>query len=806
MKKICYWISVLTLLLITPSLASAQPPAMTYKIGGTITIDGTAMTQGSFSGYFIKVTKDGGTALNPVAETTSLLSSGAYLIDIPVYDANYVGAATVGETLEIHLYQDSKEITVTTPANAEITMAEGGTTNYTIDLVAFAPKILTIAASDYGSTTPTEGEHTFAYGEEVPLTATPASSLYLFSSWEGGVEDQNSATTTITMNADKSISAAYTECNNILTMAVNDAQWGSVTLPSTGVGESSRGCGTNVTITAEPEAGYIFTGWTGDTVANSTTASTTVTMNDDKSVIANFTAITYTLTIGESANGSVDLSPAAQGNVYGEETVVTVTATPATGYLFSGWTGDVVNPNLASTTVIVDEDKTISANFIGCIKTLTMAVNDTQMGSTSPAVGENPQSCDASVSITATPASGYTFVNWTGDTIANANSATTTITMDEAKAVIANFVLTTYVLTIGTDDNGAVTATPETVDNIYGEGAVVTLTATPETGWAFSSWTGDVANTHLATTTVTMDEDQTVTPVFLSDSDNDGIDDTEEYGPNGDDTQYDGNNDTEPDYNQAHVTSVHNTNGTYYVTIETDAANTITSAAPIASPDPDNEPSGITMDYGYFNIDVSGLTAGGATTVTITLPDDAPVPGTYYKYGKTPDNPTTDHWYEFLYDPETETGAEFEGNVITLYFVDGLRGDSGLNATDGIIDDPGAPGRVTPVTAESDSCFIATAAYGSKMETHVQILRDFRDRYMLTNKMGRTFVDLYYKHSPRAANVIAKHDTLRTVIKYSLLPAVGASWLMLNFGALFTISFAAFLFLMIFGFVRYHRD
>ena len=60
---------------------------------------------------------------------------------------------------------------------------------------------------------------------------------------------------------------------------------------------------------------------------------------------------------------------------------------------------------------------------------------------------------------------------------------------------------------------------------------------------------------------------------------------------------------------------------------------------------------------------------------------------TYYKYGPTPNN-TTNHWYEFLYDGQT--GAEISGNVITLHFVDGKRGDDDLTAN-GIIVDVGAP-------------------------------------------------------------------------------------------------------------------
>jgi uncharacterized membrane protein YgcG len=85
-------------------------------------------------------------------------------------------------------------------------------------------------------------------------------------------------------------------------------------------------------------------------------------------------------------------------------------------------------------------------------------------------------------------------------------------------------------------------------------------------------------------------------------------------------------------------------------------------------------------------------------------------------------------------------------------------------------------------------CFIATAAYGSLLEPHVKILRDFRDRFLITNTIGNYFVQLYYKYSPPLANFIAKHANLRALVRISLFPVVGISWIALKIGFVSTIA------------------
>ena len=78
------------------------------------------------------------------------------------------------------------------------------------------------------------------------------------------------------------------------------------------------------------------------------------------------------------------------------------------------------------------------------------------------------------------------------------------------------------------------------------------------------------------------------------------------------------------------------------------------------------------------------------------------------------------------------------------------------------------------------ACFIATAAYGSPFEQHVRVLRDFRDRYLLTNRYGRWFVSGYYKLSPPIAHVIEKHSYLKAGVRAALLPVVGIAMIFVS--------------------------
>lgn len=79
-----------------------------------------------------------------------------------------------------------------------------------------------------------------------------------------------------------------------------------------------------------------------------------------------------------------------------------------------------------------------------------------------------------------------------------------------------------------------------------------------------------------------------------------------------------------------------------------------------------------------------------------------------------------------------------------------------------------------------DACFIATAAYGSLLDKHVVILREFRDKILLGDSLGQRFVGMYYHFSPSIAGVIEQNELLRATVRILLLPVVLVAFFILK--------------------------
>lgn len=137
----------------------------------------------------------------------------------------------------------------------------------------------------------------------------------------------------------------------------------------------------------------------------------------------------YTVTINKIGEGEVT---GASTGTYLEGSVLTLTATPAEHYTFTGWTGNVTSTDIPLT-VTVDGDKTITANFVKNNYTLTVNVNDDTKGSVNLTSGT--YEAEKEVEITATANTGYEFVGWSNGSKENP----LTISMEEDTELTANF-------------------------------------------------------------------------------------------------------------------------------------------------------------------------------------------------------------------------------------------------------------------------------------------------------------------------------------------------------------------------------
>jgi hypothetical protein len=211
---------------------------------------------------------------------------------------------------------------------------------------------------------------------------------------------------------------------------------------------------------------------------------------------------------------SVSANPTEGGTVSGDGAFeqgsrITVTATANTGYTFVNWTVDGTQVSTdAHYTFTVTDNRDLVANFTVSQYTISVSANPTGGGTVS---GGGTYTHGQTVNLQASPATGYTFVNWTeggSEVSANANYS---FTATGNRTLVANFAANQYTLTINTSGNGSVSKNPDQTS--YTHGTEVQLTANAATGWSFNSWSGALTgSTNPAT--LTMDGNKSVTANF----------------------------------------------------------------------------------------------------------------------------------------------------------------------------------------------------------------------------------------------------------------------------------------------------
>ncbi len=238
-------------------------------------------------------------------------------------------------------------------------------------------------------------------------------------------------------------------------------------------------------------------------------------------------SVTALVTKAGSGSGTVTSSPggidcgSTCSHAYDAGTSVTLTATPATGSSFFGWSGAC--SGTGTCTLTMDQVKAVTATFALSSETLSVAKIGSGTVSSSPTGISCGSTClhaytfGTSVTLTATPATGYSFSGWSG---ACSGTGTCTVGMTQTRSVTATFALVSETLTVGTSGKGSgkVTSSPAGIScgsacsHTYTYGTSVTLSATAAKGSIFKGWSGACAGKGACT--VAMTAPQTVNAAF----------------------------------------------------------------------------------------------------------------------------------------------------------------------------------------------------------------------------------------------------------------------------------------------------
>ena len=259
--------------------------------------------------------------------------------------------------------------------------------------------------------------------------------------------------------------------------------------------------GTSAPITATPNQGYNFDGWTGDGILERNNSSTTVSMIEARSAVASFSLKHFPLSVTAGVGGSIE----GEG-IFSYGSNPTIRAIPENGYSFVKWIGEgLENPLSSVTTVSMFEEREISARFVANQFNLSII-----SGSGGTVQGEGRYPYGSYATISATPNTGFSFVRWEGNGITDKNQSTSTVLMTENHSITAFFTEESYNLNLISGLGGTVRG-----EGKYPHGSIVTIHADPKTGFFFDGWTGEgVSEDSLSTTTILMTQNRSVSASF----------------------------------------------------------------------------------------------------------------------------------------------------------------------------------------------------------------------------------------------------------------------------------------------------
>lgn len=357
--------------------------------------------------------------------------------------------------------------------------------SYTFTVTEAADYVANFAPNNYDITVeanPTEGgivagAGTYGHNTTVTLTAT-AKTGYTFINWtkDGSEVSTEAIYSFIAMESANYV--AHFELNSYeIAAEANPAEGGTVE------GAGTYYYGSTATLVAMPNEGYPFVNWTKNGMVVSTNTTYSFVVTEANNYVANFNeeAIYYEIT--------AEANPEEGGTVtgagtYGHGAIATLTATPNPYYDFLYWTKDGA---AVSTDTIISFTVTESADYVAHFEAYTyeisLAVNVEEGGTVT---GGGTYSYGETVTVTAIPNEGYSFVSWVeNDSIVVSTDAEYSFIASADRSLTANFSLNIYLI--------AVAANPMEGGMVEGGGAFhyggeVVMTAVPNTGYSFVNW------------------------------------------------------------------------------------------------------------------------------------------------------------------------------------------------------------------------------------------------------------------------------------------------------------------------------
>ncbi|WP_114782243.1 InlB B-repeat-containing protein [Botryobacter ruber] len=469
-----------------------------------------------YAGYTARVRRDDGIVLyvNGVEVLRNNMPSGTITYTT---EAASSSEETISFPLQAAAFRSGTNVIA-----VEVHQADGKDADLSFDLELTGQYSLVVNTSGSGTVTRSPSQTTYASGSTVTLTARPDPD-FVFTGWSGAASGTANPLT-VTMSGNKVITAGFVPVERKVTGFVlvdadseqdiqpiaDGAVISLASLPSSKLNirttttqasvdnmvfELSGTQRKNYTDNAAPfalhgdngDGNFYYGNWnppeTGTYTLKATpysgsgtpgtSLSITFTVVEDAS--APPPAEQYSLALSTSGSGTVTRSP--DQTTYDSGSTVSLTATPASGYAFAGWSGDAsgtTNP----LSVTMNSNKSITATFTAVSPSVyTLSVSTTGGGTVTKSPDQTTYASGSTVTLTATPATGFSFDGWSGDATGTTNPLA--VTMTGNKAITATFTavsgeqqLTGFVLV---DSDSEQDIRPIT------DGAVISLASLPST-------------------------------------------------------------------------------------------------------------------------------------------------------------------------------------------------------------------------------------------------------------------------------------------------------------------------------------